>query len=132
MAPMNVGGNNDSDGCLSERGINYFVERAKGGTGLIVTGAIRTNREFERNPKTIPQWMLTADYILHSKWISELSERCHDYGTKVAIQLTAGGQNCRPIFAKKWIRDRPFCKSMFSSASYRNTSSDEGRDKENY
>lgn len=91
MAPMNVGGNNDSDGCLSERGLNYFVERAKGGTGLIVTGAVRTNREFERNPKTIPQWMLMADYILHSKWISELSERCHDYGTKVAIQLTPGG-----------------------------------------
>lgn len=91
MAPMNVGGNNESDGCLSQRGIDYFVERAKGGTGLIVTGATRVTREFERDSKTIPLWMLFADHMIHSKWISELSERCHDYGTKVCIQLTPGG-----------------------------------------
>lgn len=91
MAPMNVGGNNDSDGCLSQRGIDYFVERAKGGTGMIVTGAVRVTREFERDHKTIPLWMLFADHMIHAKWISELSERCHDYGTKVCLQLTPGG-----------------------------------------
>lgn len=91
MAPMNVGGNNESDGCLSQRGIDYFVERAKGGTGMIVTGAVRVTREFERDPKTIPLWMLFADHMIHAKWISELVERCHDYGTKVCLQLTPGG-----------------------------------------
>jgi len=91
MAPMNVGGNNDSDGCLSSRGIDYFVERAKGGTGMIVTGAVRVTREFERDNTIVPVWMLFADHMIHTKWISELSERCHDYGTKVCIQLTAGG-----------------------------------------
>lgn len=91
MAPMNVGGNNESDGCLSERGIDYFVQRAKGGVGLIVTGAVRVTREFERDKDTVPLWMLFADHMIHTKWINELSERCHDYGTKVCIQLTAGG-----------------------------------------
>lgn len=91
MAPMNVGANNESDGCLSQRGIDYFVERAKGGTGMIVTGAVRVTREFERDKNTIPLWMLFADHMIHAKWISELSERCHDYGTKVCIQLTPGG-----------------------------------------
>ena len=96
MSPMNIGGNNESDGCLSQRGIDYFVERAKGGAGMIVTGATRVTRKFERDKETIPLWMLFADHMIHSKWISELSERCHDYGTKVCIQLTAGGgQNCR-------------------------------------
>lgn len=91
MAPMNVGGNNESDGCLSTKGLDYFVERAKGGAGLIVTGAVRVTREFERDPNTIPLWMLFADHMIHTKWISQLAERCHDYGTKVAIQLTPGG-----------------------------------------
>ena len=95
MSPMNVGGNNDTDGCLSQRGIDYFVERAKGGVGMIVTGATRVTRKFERDEKTIPLWMLFADHMVHGKWISELSERCHDYGACVCIQLTCGGgQNC--------------------------------------
>lgn len=100
MSPMNVGGNNESDGCLSSRGIDYFVERAKGGTGMIVTGAVRVTREFERDSKTIPLWMLFADHMIHGKWISELSERCHDYGTKVCIQLTAGGGRIAGAYAQ--------------------------------
>lgn len=100
MSPMNVGGNNDSDGCLSTNGINYFVERAKGGCGMIVTGAVRVTREFERDAKTVPLWMLFADHMIHSKWISELSEKCHDYGTKVCIQLTAGGGRIAGAYAQ--------------------------------
>lgn len=88
---MNVGGNNTTDGSLSEAGINYFVERARGGTGMICTGAVRVTREFERDPRTIPVWMLFADNLAYGRWISLLSERCHDYDTKVCIQLTAGG-----------------------------------------
>ena len=91
MSPMNVGGNNTSDGSLSEAGINYFVERARGGVGMVCTGAVRVTREFERDPRTIPVWMLFADNLAYGRWISMLSERCHDYDTKVCIQLTAGG-----------------------------------------
>ncbi len=91
MAPMNVGALNNSDGCLSERGIEYFTERARGGTGLIITGAVRVTREFERSKDTIPLWMAFADHKIHTGWINELAERCHDHGAKLAIQLTLGG-----------------------------------------
>lgn len=101
MSPMNVGGNNDTDGCLSQRGIDYFVERAKGGVGMIVTGATRVTRRFERDEKTIPLWMLFADHMVHGKWISELSERCHDYGTCVCIQLTGGGGRIAGSYAQE-------------------------------
>lgn len=100
MSPMNVGGNNESDGCLSSRGIDYFVERAKGGVGMIVTGSVRVTREFERDSKTIPLWMLFADHMIHAKWISELSERCHDYGTKVCVQITCGGGRMAGAYAQ--------------------------------
>lgn len=91
MSPMNVGGNNETDGCLSQRGIDYFVERAKGGTGMVVTGVVRVTREFERDNTVIPVWMLFADHMVHGKWISQLAERCHDYDTSVCVQLTCGG-----------------------------------------
>ena len=91
MAPMNVGALNNTDGSLSDRAIEYFTERAKGGVGLIVTGAVRVTREFERSKDTIPLWMAFADHKIHIGWINELAERCHDYGTKIAVQLTLGG-----------------------------------------
>jgi len=91
MSPMNVGGLNNSDGSLSDRGITYFLERAKGGVGLITTGAVRVTRLYERDSKTIPLWMLFADHKIHTRWISELAEKLHDYDTKLAIQLTLGG-----------------------------------------
>jgi 2-enoate reductase len=90
MAPMNVGGLNDSDGKLSSRGIDYFVERAKGGTGLIVVGFTRVTREFEQSPDTILARNTLADDKIHVSWMSELAERCHDYDAKLAIQLSPG------------------------------------------
>lgn len=38
MAPMGPLGLADANGCWNQRGIDYYVERAKGGTGLIITG----------------------------------------------------------------------------------------------
>lgn len=100
MSPMNVGGNNESDGCLSHRGIDYFVERAKGGVGMVVTGAVRTTRKLERDASTVPLWMLFADHMIHGKWINDLSEKCHDYDTAVCIQLTAGGGRLAGAYAQ--------------------------------
>nr|WP_306446426.1 FAD-dependent oxidoreductase [Odoribacter splanchnicus] len=91
MAPMNVGALNNSDGTFSERAIEYFTERARGGVGLIITGSVRVTREFERSKETIPLWMPFADHKIHIGSITELVERCHDYGAKVAIQLSPGG-----------------------------------------
>lgn len=72
MAPMNVGALNNSDGTFSERAIEYFTERARGGVGLIITGSVRVTREFERSKETIPLWMPFADHKIHIGSITEL------------------------------------------------------------
>lgn len=38
MAPMGPLGLADAEGGFNQRGIDYYTERAKGGTGLIITG----------------------------------------------------------------------------------------------
>ena len=38
MAPMGPLGLADANGGWNQRGIDYYTERAKGGTGLIITG----------------------------------------------------------------------------------------------
>ncbi|MBU2607889.1 MAG: hypothetical protein KKF26_01070, partial [Chloroflexi bacterium] len=48
MAPMGIVGLYDYDGRLSQRGIDYYVARAKGGVGLIITGLFRVARWFEQ------------------------------------------------------------------------------------
>jgi len=41
MAPMGIIGLVTEDGCYTERAVEYYVERARGGTGLIITGAVK-------------------------------------------------------------------------------------------
>ncbi len=42
MPPMHLGMAN-LDGTLTEKFMNYYEERAKGGTGLIITEIVRVN-----------------------------------------------------------------------------------------
>ncbi|MBJ8192052.1 2-enoate reductase, partial [Bacillus cereus] len=48
MAPMGPGGLCDADGTFNERGVEYYVERAKGGTGLLITGVTMVENEIEK------------------------------------------------------------------------------------
>ena len=90
MAPMGVGGMAQSDGTLSDRGIRYYAARAKGGAGLIITGLCRVDRTIEALPITpfVPE--LTVDNKIYVNWLDELALAVHDYGAKVALQLSAG------------------------------------------
>jgi 2-enoate reductase len=90
MAPMGVGGMAQSDGTLSERGVRYYAARAKGGAGLIITGLCRVDRIIEALPITpfVPE--LTVDNKIYVSWLDELASAVHDYGAKVALQLSAG------------------------------------------
>ena len=45
MAPMANLGLITIDGCLTPRAINYYIERAKGGVGLIITGAVNVKKK---------------------------------------------------------------------------------------
>jgi len=86
MAPMGVGGLENLDGTLSQRGIDYYAARAKGGTGLIITGFTRASREIEPPLED----KLVVDSKMHVNWLNELAEAVHDYGAKVFVLLSAG------------------------------------------
>ena len=96
MAPMAVGFN-DPDGRISQKGMEYHVARAKGGIGLIITGSDYVNRDIEQPPKATPHAhhflvdnRMMADDDVYLGCYNELAESLHDYGTKIAVQLTTG------------------------------------------
>ncbi|MCG0275851.1 MAG: FAD-dependent oxidoreductase [Thermosediminibacteraceae bacterium] len=89
MAPMGPGGFSTPDGAFNQRGVEYYVERAKGGTGLIITGICYVENEIEKKiMPTMPCPTLNpASFI---KTASEMNERVHAYDAKIFLQLTAG------------------------------------------
>ncbi|MFC2067264.1 FAD-dependent oxidoreductase [Chloroflexota bacterium] len=83
------------DGRLSERGIDYYVARARGGTGLIITGTF-ISRLIETLPSTPLSDTAIIDGRIYAGPLSELAEGVHDYGAKVAVQVNTGqGRNLR-------------------------------------
>lgn len=86
MAPMGVGTLVEPEGKLSCRGVDYFRARARGGVGLLITGAVFTTRSVI--PHRIGRPM--ADDPMYTDWLCELAEAVHEYGAKVAVQLTVG------------------------------------------
>jgi 2-enoate reductase len=90
MAPMGIGGLSEPDGRLSQRAIDYYVARAKGGTGLIITGLTRVSRQIEHFPSIPLLYHPMVDNTIYVCRLSELADAVHDYGAKIAVQLTAG------------------------------------------
>jgi 2-enoate reductase len=90
MAPMGIPGFQEADGRLSQRAIDYYVARAQGGVGLIITAATSVSRELE-GPRDVP-WAdsIMADSDICVARFNELALAVHDYGAKVAVQLTPG------------------------------------------
>lgn len=93
MSAMGIGGLAEPDGRLGKRATDYYVTRAKGGVGLITTGAARVTQEIDPSGSSFPG----ADTPMYISSLSELAESIHDYGAKVAIQLTAGRGRIAPI-----------------------------------
>jgi len=86
MTPMGVFGLPEPDGALNSRGIEFYTERARGGTGLIMPAATLVTGAFEST--------VCALYLLDSMdkavmW-SRLAEEVHSYGAKLGAQLSAG------------------------------------------
>jgi 2-enoate reductase len=48
MAPMAASGLINSDNAFDQRAIEYYVERAKGGAGLIITGGVEVENTIEQ------------------------------------------------------------------------------------
>jgi 2-enoate reductase len=89
MAPMGPGGLCDSDGTYNERGVEYYVERAKGGTGLIMTGVTMVENDIEKCalPSMPCPTLNPLNFVTTGK---KMTERIHAYGAKIFLQLSAG------------------------------------------
>ena len=89
MAPMGAVGMVEQTGAFSKKGIDYYVERAKGGTGLIITGVTNVANPVEKFP---PGFISTTTVnpfaFLQAGQI--LTERVQAYGSKIFLQLGVG------------------------------------------
>ncbi|MBD7912839.1 MULTISPECIES: FAD-dependent oxidoreductase [Clostridium] len=89
MAPMGPGGLCDADGTYNERGVEYYVERAKGGTGLIMTGVTMVENDIEKC--ALPSMPCpTLNPLNFVKTGKLMTERVHAHGAKIFLQLSAG------------------------------------------
>ncbi|MBV4418962.1 FAD-dependent oxidoreductase [Clostridium tyrobutyricum] len=89
MAPMGPFGFAGENGTFNQRGAEYYIERAKGGTGLIITGLCSVENEIEKivRPSMPCPTMNPAAFIMSTK---EMTERIHAYNCKIFLQLTGG------------------------------------------
>ena len=89
MAPMGPLGLADAEGGFNQRGIDYYTERAKGGTGLIITGVSFVDNEIEEHG--MPNCPCpTYNPVQFVRTGREMTERIHAYGAKVFLQMSGG------------------------------------------
>lgn len=103
MAPMGPVGYADAFGGFQQRLQDYYVERAKNGVGLIITGICDVDMNLEGIPTMgIPCPTTNPLAFIHSTY--SMNERIHAYGAKCFLQLTAGlGRSAIPNFVSKHI-----------------------------
>lgn len=89
MAPMAPSGMCMPDYCFNQRAVDYYVERARGGTGLIITGGIEVENVLEETKPGIFQ-NIGPNPDAFSLLASEMTERVHAYGAKIFLQITMG------------------------------------------
>jgi 2-enoate reductase len=92
MAPMGIVGLTNPDGNPGPRGIDYYIERAKGGTGLIITGLFQVENEIG----SMGAWRHGINRA-SLRSFGEMSEAVHALGTKIFVQLTAGFGRVAPL-----------------------------------
>ncbi|HEY5527785.1 MAG TPA: hypothetical protein VIK02_09410, partial [Candidatus Anoxymicrobiaceae bacterium] len=86
MTPMGMFGVPAADGSLTPRGIDFYLERARGGTALVFPAAALVTTAFEASCTALNAFD-TLDKAI--TW-SQLAELVHHYGAKLGIQLSAG------------------------------------------
>lgn len=89
MAPMGPLGLADAEGGFNQRGIDYYTARAKGGTGLIITGVTFVDNIVEEHG--MPNVPCSTHNPVHFVRTSrEMTERIHAYDAKIFLQLSGG------------------------------------------
>ena len=93
MAPMATDFANP-DGTISQRMIDYFEARARGGVGLIIMEVVTIDELSPYVPKTVALW---DDRFIPS--LKRLTEVIHAYGAKVIPQIShPGPESLAPLF----------------------------------
>ena len=77
-----------ANGKPTERLMDYYEERAKGGVGLIIPGICRVNDMGAAS--TFTQLAMSHDY--HIEPMHEFAERLHKHGAKLCLQLHHPGR----------------------------------------
>lgn len=75
------------DGRFTPRHMDYFAARARGGAGLIITELTKVERRIENSPR---MRLVYAGSDAMMVEMADLTRTVHDFGTKIALQLTAG------------------------------------------
>ena len=89
MAPMGPLGLADAQGGFNQRGIDYYTERAKGGTGLIITGVTFSDCKVEtQSMPNCPNSTFNPIHFIRTG--REMTERVHAYGSKIFLMMSAG------------------------------------------
>jgi len=87
MCPMGTGRLSEQEGGL-QRVIDYYVARAAGGVGLIITGASIVDTSMEAGfTQRASTGIETGEQL---NWLRDLCNQVHRHGTKIAIQLSPG------------------------------------------
>ncbi|MDE8732547.1 FAD-dependent oxidoreductase [Eubacteriales bacterium DFI.9.88] len=103
MAPMGPVGYADENGAFSQRLQDYYVERARGGIGLIITGLCNVDLETEKIDRSrLPSPTFSPTAFIHAG--NQMNDRIHAHDTKCFIQLTGGmGRSAMPGRVGKYI-----------------------------
>lgn len=85
MAPMGVEYMTEPDGTLNRRVVDYYLERARGGVGMLICSVFKVENRVEQLEESTP--MITEASL---NYLGELCDAAHSLGTKVFVQLSAG------------------------------------------
>ena len=93
MAPMGIIGLVNPNGSPGQRAIDYYIERARGGVGLIITSLFKVEKEIDPSSHHGP---FISNEALGP--LGELAESVHAFGSRIFVQLTAGfGRVAHPL-----------------------------------
>ena len=87
MAPMGPLGLGDEQGGFNQRGIDYYTARARGGTGLIITGVTFVDNTIEEHgmPNCPNSTYNPVQFVRTSR---EMTERVHAYNARIFLQMS--------------------------------------------
>lgn len=85
MAPMGVEYMTNPDGSLNRRVVDYYMERARNGVGMLICSVFKVENEIERLEEST---CMIEDSSLN--YLGELCLAAQSFGCKVFVQLSAG------------------------------------------